>query len=240
MATKFLGPFFDIHCGGEDHIVVHHANEIAQTEACHGIRLANFWPHGYFLQFDHIKMAKSAGDFLRLQTLIEHGYDPLAFRFLCLSAHYPATLNFTWESLDGAATALHRLRTAAYKWGSPGTIDGGYLNRFTAQVNDELNMPRAVALTWELVRSALPAATKKATLVQFDRVFGLRLAEWHPGDAAVPEAIWALVQQRQHARAEGRWQEADALREQVQAAGYGIDDTPQGPRLRARRARRDQ
>ncbi len=98
-------------------------------------------------------------------------------------------------------------------------------------------MPRALALSWELVRSALPAATKKATLVQFDRVFGLRLAEWHPGEAVVPEAIWVLVQQRQHARAEQRWQEADALREQVQAAGYDIDDTPQGPRLRSRRAR---
>jgi cysteinyl-tRNA synthetase len=117
-------------------------------------------------------------------------------------------------------------------------VDVGYVDRFSAQVNDDLNMPRALALTWELGKSALPASTKKATLLQFDRVFGLRLAEWHPGEAVVPAAIWVLVHQRQHARAERRWQAADALRERVKAAGYDIDDTPQGPRLRSRRARR--
>jgi cysteinyl-tRNA synthetase len=235
MSTKYLGPFFDIHCGGEDHISVHHPNEIAQTEACHGTRLANFWLHGSFLQLDDAKMAKSAGDFLRLQTVVERGYDALAYRFFCLSAHYHATLNFTWEGLDGAATALHRLRTAAYEWGSAGTVDVGYVDRFREQINDDLNMPRALALTWDLVKSQLPASTKKATLVQFDRVLGLRLAEWQAVEAAVPDAILALVQQRQRARVEKRWREADALREQVKAAGYDIDDTPQGPRLRSRR-----
>jgi cysteinyl-tRNA synthetase len=240
MATKYLGAFFDIHCGGEDHISVHHTNEIAQTEACHGTRLANFWLHGAFLQLDDAKMAKSAGDFLRLQTVVERGYDPLAYRFFCLSAHYHATLNFTWEGLDGAATALHRLRTAAYEWGSTGTVDVGYVDRFKEQINDDLNMPRAVALTWELVKSALPASTKKATLVQFDRVLGLRLAEWQPVEDVVPDAILVLVQQRQQARAEKRWQHADALREQVKAAGYDIDDTPQGPRIRSRRSRLEQ
>jgi cysteinyl-tRNA synthetase len=237
MSTKYLGPFFDIHCGGEDHIAVHHTNEMAQTEACHGTRLANFWLHGSFLQLDDAKMAKSAGAFLRLQTVVERGYDPLAYRFFCLSAHYHATLNFTWEGLDGAATALHRLRTAVYAWGSTGTVEVGYIDRFKAQINDDLNMPRAVALTWELVKSALPAATKKATLLQFDRVFGLRLAEWQPVEAVVPDAIVVLVQQRQQARAEKRWQDADTLRGQVKAAGYDIDDTSQGPHIRPRRSR---
>src|SRR5215510_11747147 len=118
MATTYLGPFFDIHCGGEDHIAVHHPNEMAQTEVCHGTRLANFWLHGSFLQLDDARMAKSAGDFLRLQTVVERGYDPLAYRFFCLSAHYHTTLHFTWEGLDGAATALHRIRTAAHEWGA--------------------------------------------------------------------------------------------------------------------------
>jgi cysteinyl-tRNA synthetase len=98
-------------------------------------------------------------------------------------------------------------------------------------------MPRALALTWELVRSELPASTKNATLLQFDRVFGFRLAEWHPGGVIVPEAVWALVQQRQRAQAEKRWQEANALREQVKAASYDIDDTPQGARIRSRSSR---
>ncbi len=234
MSTKYLGPFFDIHCGGEDHIAVHHSNEIAQTEACHGTRLANFWLHGYFLHLDDTKMAKSAGDFLRLQIMLERGYEPLAYRFFCLSAHYRARLNFTWEGLDGAATALHRLRTAASEWGAPGTVDVGYVNRFSERLNDDLNMPRAVALTWELVKSALPASTKKATLVEFDRVLGLQLGAWQAVEAVVPAAIAELVQQRQQARAEKRWQDADALRTQIIAAGFDIDDTPQGPRLRRR------
>ena len=234
MSAKYLGTFFDIHCGGEDHISVHHPNEIAQTQACHGTRLANFWMHYYFLQLDDARMAKSAGTFLRMQTLLDRGYDPLAYRFFCLSAHYRAKLNFTWESLDGAATALNRLRLAAYEWGQPGALDEGYMDRLAEQINDDLNTPRALALTWDLARSDLPASTKKATPLQFDRILGLRLAEWQPKEETVPDEIVALVQQRQQARKDKRWKDADALREQVTAAGYEIEDTPQGPRVKKR------
>ena len=110
MAVKYLGQKFDIHCGGKDHIPVHHCNEIAQAEVCYGSTLANFWLHGYFLETggetESSKMSKSAGEFLRLQRLIELGYDPLSYRYLCLTAHYRSDLKFTWESLDGAVTAL--------------------------------------------------------------------------------------------------------------------------------------
>jgi cysteinyl-tRNA synthetase len=234
MSTKYLGTFFDIHCGGEDHIAVHHPNEIAQTQACYGTRLANFWMHGYFLQLDDAKMAKSAGDFLRVQTLIDRGYDPIAYRLFCLSAHYRTKLSFTWESLDGAATALNRLRRFVYEWGEPGAIDASFADRFSRYVNDDLNMPRAMALTWELVKSNLPVSTKKATLLHFDTLFGLRLAHWEPIDEAVPEEIVALVQQRDQARAQKRWKDADILRAQIIAAGYDVEDTPQGSRARAR------
>ena len=233
MAEKYLGPYFDIHCGGEDHIAVHHTNEIAQTEACHGTRLANFWLHGHFLQLAEAKMAKSAGGFLRVQTLIDRGYDPLVYRFFCLGAHYQAKLNFTWEGLDGAATALQRLRTAAVAWGEPGTPDEALLATFTEQINSDLNMPRALAVTWDLVKSDLPAATKKATLLEFDKVLGLGLAEWQPATETIPADILALADQRQQARAEKRWQDADALRNQLKAAGYEVEDTAQGPRVRA-------
>jgi cysteinyl-tRNA synthetase len=236
MSAKYLGQFFDIHCGGEDHIMVHHPNEIAQTQACHGTRLANFWMHGYFLQLDEARMAKSAGAFLRVQTLIDRGIDPLAYRFFCLGAHYRSKLNFNWESLQGAATALDRLRTAAYEWGEPGTPDETYIGKFFEQANDDLNMPRALAVTWELVKSDLPPATKKATLLHFDKVLGLKLAEWKPVETAVPEAILALVEQRQQARKEKRWKDADSLREQVHSAGFEIEDTPQGPRVRPYRS----
>jgi cysteinyl-tRNA synthetase len=235
MSAKYLGSFFDIHCGGEDHISVHHPNEIAQTQACYGTRLANLWMHGYFLQLDDAKMAKAAGGFLRVQTLIDRGYDPLAYRFFCLSAHYRAKLNFNWESLDGAATALNRLRLAAYEWGAPGTLDEGYMHKFVEQINNDLNMPRAVALTWDLAKSDLSPATKKATLLEFDMILGLRLADWVPTEETVPDEITALVQQRQQARKEKRWKEADALRDQITAAGYEIEDTPQGPKVKSRR-----
>ncbi|MDD5466687.1 MAG: cysteine--tRNA ligase [Anaerolineales bacterium] len=235
MSAKYLGEFFDIHCGGEDHINVHHTNEIAQTQACYGTRLANFWMHGYFLQLDAERMSKSSGGFLRLQTLIDRGYDPLVYRFFCLSAHYRAKLNFTWEGLDGAATALERLRSAFYEWGETGELDAAYFENFMEQANDDLNMPRAMAVVWELVRSELPPAVKKATLLRFDNVLGLRLAEWAPEEEAVPEAIMSLVMERQQARGEKRWQDADALRDQVAEEGYEIEDTPQGPRVKRKK-----
>lgn len=231
MSAKYLGTFFDIHCGGEDHITVHHPNEIAQTQACYGTRLANFWMHGYFLQIDSARMGKSAGNFLRVQTLIDEGYDPLAYRFMCLGAHYRSRLSFSWDVLAGAQTALNRLRSAVYGWGAPGTADAGFFEQFTAFVNDDLNMPRALALTWDLVKSDLPDATKKATVLRFDQILGLRLGEWEPAEESIPDEILALVAQRTEARKARNWQEADALRDQVIAAGYEIEDTPQGPRV---------
>jgi cysteinyl-tRNA synthetase len=234
MSAKYLGPYFDIHCGGEDHITVHHPNEIAQTQACYGTRLANFWMHGYFLQIDETRMGKSEGNFLRLQRLIDLGYDPLAWRFFCLSAHYRAKQNFAWEALDGGATALDRLRRAAQEWGPAGSSDPASMDRFVAQVNEDLNMPRALAVTWELVRSDLPDPTKKATLLAFDKVLGLRLGEWQPTVTTVPDEVQALAAQRQQARKEKRWQDADALREQIREAGYEIEDTAEGSRLRPR------
>ncbi|MBN1312224.1 MAG: cysteine--tRNA ligase [Anaerolineae bacterium] len=233
MAAKYLGPYFDIHCGGEDHITVHHPNEIAQTQACHGTRLANFWMHGYFLQIDRGRMGKSEGNFLRLQTLIDKGYDPLVWRFFCLGAHYRTKLNFNWEALDGAATGLNRLRTVTYEWGAPGELNQEYIDRFTEHINDDLNIPRALALAWELAKSELPGSVKKATMLAFDQVLGLDLAFRKPATEAVPDTVMALIEQREQARANKAWQEADALREQVRAAGYEIEDTSQGPRARA-------
>jgi len=235
MSAKYLGNFFDIHCGGEDHISVHHTNEIAQTEACYGTRLANFWMHGYFLQLDAERMSKSSGEFLRVDSLIERGYDPLAYRLFAMSAHYRSKLNFSWEGLDGAVTALDRLRMAIFEWGQPGVIDEEFAARFRDQVNDDLNMPRALAVTWDLVKSDLPPATKKATLLYFDKVLGLRLESWQPEEALIPDEIIAMVAARQRARQEKRWQDADSLREQVTASGYEIEDTPQGPRVKPKK-----
>jgi cysteinyl-tRNA synthetase len=238
MSAKYLGTFFDIHCGGEDHIPVHHTNEIAQTEACHGTRLANFWMHGHFLLFEQAKMAKSAGEFLRMQTLVDRGYDPLAYRYFCMGAHYRAKLSFTWEALDAAATALQRLRKTAHELGQAGEADPIYADRFKEQINEDLNMPRALAVLWELVKEDLSPATKKATLLQFDRVLGLRLADWQPEEAVIPPEIMALVEERERARSAKQWKDADGLRERLRQAGYEIEDTPKGPRVKVARQER--
>ncbi|RAS23426.1 cysteine--tRNA ligase [Paraburkholderia bryophila] len=232
MSAKYLGPLFDIHCGGEDHIAVHHSNEIAQTQARHGTRLANFWLHGHFLMLDAGKMAKSGGDFVRLQTLIERGVDPLAYRYLCLGAHYRSSLRFTMEALDGAQAALGRLRKAYRQWPEGGAPDAEAVARFKAEVDQDLNLPRALAVLWEVVRSDLPAATRRATVDCFDQVLGLRLADWHEDVVTIPAAIALLAEQRDAARAAKNWREADRLREQLQAEGWQVEDSAKGQVLR--------
>ncbi|SDY82088.1 cysteinyl-tRNA synthetase [Collimonas sp. OK242] len=232
MSAAHLGTWFDIHCGGEDHIAVHHSNEIAQTEACHGTRLANFWMHGYFLQTGSEKMSKSGGGFLRLQTLSEQGYDPLAYRYLCLMAHYRSQLEFSWDGLQAAATGLQRLREAYHRWPDGGRIDHTWLTRFRDEINNDLNLPRALAVVWELVRSETDAAICRATLREMDQVLGLGLADWRPASYEIPAAVAALARQRQAAREMRQWQEADRLRLELKACGFLVEDSASGSTLK--------
>jgi len=233
MAQKYLGDYFDIHCGGEDHLSIHHPNEIAQTEARVGTRLANFWMHGYFLLANDAKMAKSEGGFLRLASLIDRGYDPLAFRYLCLTAHYRSQLNFTWDALDAAATALERMRNGVFALPDGGAADAAALERFTGEINDDLNVPRALAFAWDLLRGG-PSASKRATLITFDRVLGLGLGSWRPKQETIPEAVHALASARAAARSARQWAEADRLRAELQAAGWDVEDAAEGYRLKRR------
>ena len=236
MAQKYLGEYFDIHCGGEDHIPVHHTNEIAQTEARVGTRLANFWMHGYFLLQNDAKMAKSAGGFLRVDTLIERGYDPLAFRYLCLTAHYRGQLNFTWDALDAAAIALDRMRNGFHALRAAGIADTdpALLERFANDINDDLNMPRALAVAWEALRGDLKPAVKRATLLAFDRVFGLELSTWEPRVEVIPDAVRALAEARSSARKSKNWAEADRLRNEIAAVGWEMEDRAEGYALKRR------
>ena len=237
MAQKYLGDFFDIHCGGEDHIPVHHTNEIAQTEARAGTRLANFWMHGYFLLANDAKMAKSAGEFLRVGALAERGYDPLAFRYLCLTSHYRTQLNFTWEALDAAVTGLARLRSGfhALPRDAAAAADPALVERFTACINEDLNLPRALAVAWETLRGDAKApAVTRATLARFDAVFGLGLATWQPEVAKAPPAIEALAAARAAARKSRDWKEADRLRAELGEQGWDVEDQPDGYALKRR------
>jgi len=234
MAQKYLGDYFDIHCGGEDHIPVHHTNEIAQTEARVGTRLANFWLHGYFLLSNDAKMAKSAGEFLRIQYLVDRGYDPLAFRYLCLTGHYRGQLNFTWDALDAAGVALDRMRNGVFVLRDAGaaTPDAALTERFGNEINDDLNLPRALAVAWETLRGSLSPEVKRATLLGFDAVLGLRLAEWAPKRQAVPDAVTALAEARLAARRTKNWVDADRLRTELQAAGWEMEDRADGYALK--------
>ena len=231
MSAKYLGDFFDIHCGGEDHIPIHHTNEIAQTEAARGTRLANFWMHGYFLQLDDARMSKSSGEFLTLDVLIERGFDPLVYRYFCLNGHYRSQMTFSWESLEAARTSLNRLYETAYGWGEPGDPDAKMVERFFESLNDDLGMPRAMAVLWELVRSGLDDRVKKATLLKFDEILGLEIVDWKPEEVAVPEEVTTLLRAREAARNQKNWGRADELRDEIIALGFLLDDTPEGTRV---------
>ena len=244
MAVKYLGAKFDIHCGGKDHIPVHHCNEIAQAQACHGTTLANFWLHGYFLEVEQAKMSKSGGDFLRLQSLIDLGCDPLAYRYLCLTAHYRSDLKFTWESLEAAAIALERLRAHVYEWGQAndannandvGKADDATVAEFAAQIGRDLNTASGLAVLWGMAKTELPAAVKKATLLQADRILGLDLANWQPAKLEIPDEVAALLEQRNAARENRDWTQADKLRDAIGAHGFEVDDRAGGSTVRRRK-----
>ena len=224
MAHKFLGDYFDIHCGGEDHITVHHPNEISQTEAAYGTRLANFWMHGYFLITNNAKMSKSSGEFLRVQLLIDKGYDPIAYRYLCLTGHYRTQLTFSWEALDAAQTGLNRLRNTVYSLGAATAADAGFVARFMEKLNDDLNFPQALALGFEVLKSDLAPEIKKATLLKFDEAFGFGLASWVPKVEAVPADVRAVADARWIARGAKDWAEADRLRGELTALGWTMKD----------------
>ncbi|MBD9380552.1 cysteine--tRNA ligase [Achromobacter sp. ACM02] len=232
MSAKHLGIWFDIHCGGEDHIAVHHSNEIAQTQAAHGTRLANFWIHGHFLTLNaDSKMSKSSGDFVRLQTLRSRNIDPLAYRYLCMTAHYRSKLRFSWASIGAAQTALNRLRQLHSGWSDGGGIDPDFAARFNAELNDDLNLPRALAVLWELVKSELPSATLKATVDSFDLVLGLGLRDWRPVASDIPESIRVLLGERAQAREAKNWAKADEIRKVLNTRGWRVEDGNDGQRL---------
>ena len=241
MSTKYLGQPFDIHCGGVDHIYIHHPNEIAQSEAAEGIKLANIWMHGEFLTVDGGRMGKSQGNAYLIDDIIKRGFDPLSFRYLCLNSHYRAKVNFTWIAVEGARTALERLREHVRNYKSVGakSESGKSLpdvkNAFAETINDDLNMPQALAVVWDLLRSDKNPSDKLATILDFDKVLGLGLSAVEPEqDVEAPKEVQELLTQRENFRKQKQFKDADRVRDQILALSYEIVDTPQGPKLRKR------
>jgi len=228
MSAKNLGLPFDIHCGGIDHLSIHHPNEIAQAEAAYNKPLANYWLHGEFLIIDQNKMAKSAGNFITLKTLKEKNIPPLAYRYLLLTTHYRSKLNFSWESLEATKNALNKIYETISGWKKLGKPDKKYLENFFTFVNDDLDTPKALALMQELINSELTSEIKLATLFELDKVFGLSLElVWHQSKE-IPHQVKNLFTQREKARQEKNWLESDCLRQEIKNLGYLVEDNPAG------------
>ncbi|MDJ0783561.1 MAG: cysteine--tRNA ligase [Desulfosarcinaceae bacterium] len=230
MSMKYLGDQLDIHCGGTDHIDVHHTNEIAQSEAATGKPFFRFWMHGAFLNITGgKKMAKSSGDFLTLTaTFNDRGIDPLVYRFAAFQTHYRKPMEYSDEAVQAARNGYNHLKNQVRQLfdqagESTGTLDSAAKKRFLTAVNDDLNMPRAMAAVQETLKSDLSPADKLATILDFDQVLGLGL-DTVAAAVALPTEVAAKLAQRQQARAEKNWGLADQLREEIQALGYQVQD----------------
>jgi cysteinyl-tRNA synthetase len=227
MSMKALGDTFDIHTGGIDHINIHHTNEIAQAEAATGKPFVNYWVHHAFLQVEGEKMSKSLGNFHTVQDIIEKGYDPMALRYLYLQTHYRQEMNFTFEALTAAQNALNRLRNEVANWEGSSTSILEYEGQFEAAVNDDLNMPKALSVLWEVVRSDKANSEKLATVLKFDEVLGLSLKDAKSivaKEAEVPEEIKKLFNEREILRKDRKFAEADKIREKILEMGFKVED----------------
>lgn len=235
MSTKYLGLPFDIHTGGVDHIPVHHENELAQTEGAEGKLQAKTWLHGEFLTVDGGKMSKSLGNLYTLDQLEEKGFDPLAYRYFCLQAHYRTKLNFTFEALEAAQNALNRLRATTRNWDTPSGGCADFHARFLQAVNDDLDLPKALAIVWELVDSEYDSSAKAGSLLHFDQILGLGLETYVGKPIEAPEEVMKLVEEREEARKEKDFETSDRLRDEIAGMGYTIEDTAEGPELTEKR-----
>ncbi|HEY4515466.1 MAG TPA: cysteine--tRNA ligase [Candidatus Paceibacterota bacterium] len=228
MSRKFLGFPFDIHTGGIDHVPVHHTNEIAQNEACCDSTGANIWMHNEHLLVDGKKMSKSLGNFYILSDIVEKGYSPLAFRYLCLCTHYRQKLNFTWEALESAQISLNKLvRALATQVDTP---LGHPVSKLLEVMTDDLNTPQALASIWESLNSG-----KNIDIEFVDKLLGLSLSDqivnYKELQTNIPDEVRKLIDAREKARLGKDWGKADDLRAQIEKLGWKVMDKTEGPEL---------
>ncbi len=241
MSMKYLGESFDIHAGGEDIRQTHHPNEIAQSEGATGKRFVKYWVHTTHLKVDGKRMGKSLGNAYTISDIEKKGFDPLALRYLYLTAHYRDTLNFTWDSLTASQNALDKLRehVISLKGASNrATLSlekekkvEDYSKRFLESVNDDLNTPRALAVLWEAVKSNVPSEDKYDLLMSFDEVLGLGLGQITNSKLQIPKEIENLISKREEFRGKGDYESADKIRRDLEAKGFFVKDTDKGPRV---------
>ena len=234
MSNKYLGEEFDIHTGGIDLVPTHHENEIAQSKGCTGKVPAKFWMHCEFLLINGGKMSKSLGNAYLVQDIIDKGYEALAYKMMCFTSHYRNKLNFTWEALESSQNALNRLREG-YKKHNEGneevedSIITEYKTKFQEAINDDLNMPVAMSVIWDIVKN--PNKSKKLAnlLLEFDEVLGVDIQkESEEKTLEIPEEIKELIEKRKQARVNKDWALSDQIRDKLKEKGYAVKDTKEG------------
>ena len=232
MGQKYLGEQFDIHTGGIDLIPTHHENEIAQSKGACGKIPARYWMHGEYLLINGGKMSKSLGNVYLLDDIVNRGYDPLVYRLFSYSCHYRNKLNFTWEGMDASAKSYERLKDGYQKHLvgedeiAQEVIDE-FENRFHMAINDDLNMPLAMSVVWEVVRYEQKSKKLADLLLKFDSVMGLQIDK-RTEKEEIPEEILELVEQRKLARQERDYAKSDEIRDTLKEKGYEVKDTKDG------------
>ncbi len=232
MSMQYLGETIDIHAGGVDHIPIHHENEIAQSEAATGKPFVNFWFHNNFVTVDGEKMSKSLNNFYTIKEIKNKNIDPLALRFLFLQSHYRQLLNFTWQAAFAAQEGYNKLKEYVLnlrKQKERTLISQEKLNqiehyrqRFINAITNDLQIPQAVAVMWEMVKSNIPSPDKLDLVYEFDQVFGLKLNAIR--EELIPPEVIKLAQEREEARKAKNFEKADQLRKKIKDLGYEIED----------------
>jgi cysteinyl-tRNA synthetase len=227
MSMNALGETFDIHTGGVDHINIHHTNEIAQSEAATSKQFVKYWVHHAFLMVEGEKMSKSLGNIYTVQDIVKKGYDPLALRYLYLQTHYRQEMNFTFEALSAAQNALERLRREIANYSEDSDLIREYEEQFLEAINDDLNMPKALSVLWEVVRSDKKTSEKAATVFKFDGVLGLSLKDSKTivqKKEKIPGEVQKMLEEREKLRKAKKYDEADKIREKIIEMGYKVED----------------
>ena len=233
MGYKYLGDHFDIHTGGIDHIPIHHENEIAQAKGFCGKIPANYWMHVDFLTINGGKMSKSLNNLYTLEDLEKKGYEPLVYRMFNYTSNYRNKINFTWDSMESSKTALARLREGYLKHvnGKDDVSDEiieNFENNFLNAINDDLNMPVAMSVVWEIIKMSQKSQKLAKLLLKFDNVLGFDLENYNHEKKELPQEILDLVKQRDIARLNKNWTESDRIRDLLIENGYLVKDTKEG------------
>ncbi len=234
MGKKYLGDQFDIHTGGVDLIPTHHENEIAQSKGCTGKIPARYWMHGEFLLINGGKMSKSLNNVYLVEDIVQRGYSPLAYKLFCFTSHYRNKLNFTWEGIDAANKSLEKLRESYIRHNQgeeriPQEEIESYKIKFLEAINDDLNMPVAMSVVWDVAKNTKKSRQFAELLLDFDKVLGLDIDKKEElKKDEIPEEVQKLLDERNKARLNKDWAESDKLRDLIKEKGYIVKDSKEG------------